>query len=99
MAERLAATAQRFVNSNQSDAIIWPVSEAAVAGLSVEELEVGTRVLPQPAEPNVNAILTLVTGSLFADIEAKAAFWQRPRRAVPERHSFPSPTEIDGDVD
>lgn len=99
MAERLALTAQRFVNSTQSDAIIWPVSEAAVAGLSVDEIEVGTRVLPQPAEPNINAILTLVTGSLFADIEAKAAFWQRPRRLPPEPRNFGAIHGIDGEVD
>lgn len=99
MAERLASTAQRFVNLNQADAILWPVSEAAVAGLSVEEIEVGTRILPQPAEPNINAILTLVTGSLFADIEAKAAFWQRPRRIPPERRTFPTVHGIEGDVD
>jgi len=99
MAERLAGIAQRFVNSNQSDAIIWPVSEAAVAGLSVDEIEVGTRVLPQPAEPNINAILTLVTGSLFADIEAKAAFWQRPRRLPPEPRNFGAIHGIEGEVD
>jgi glucosylglycerate synthase len=99
MADRLANTAQRFVNLNQSDAILWPVSEAAVAGLSVDEVDVGTRILPQPAEPNINAILTLVTGSLFADIEAKAAFWQRPRRLPPERRTFPSIHGIEGDVD
>ena len=99
MAERLANTAQRFINSTQSDAIIWPVSEAAVAGLSVDEIDVGTRILPQPAEPNINAILSLVTGSLFADIEAKAAFWQRPRRLPPERHPFRAVHGIEGDVD
>lgn len=99
MAERLAAVAQRFVNLNQADAILWPVSEAAVVGLGVEEIDVGTRVLPQPAEPNINAILSLVTGSLFADIEAKAAFWQRPRRISAERHSFSNRQGIDGDVD
>lgn len=99
MAERLAASAQRFVSLNQSDAIIWPVSEAAVIGMGVDEIDVGGRVLPQPAEPNINAILSLVTGSLFADIEAKAAFWQRPRRLPPERRSFPSVEGIEGDVD
>ena len=99
MAGRLASTAQRFVNLNQEDAILWPVSEAAVAGLSVDEIDVGSRVLPQPAEPNVNAILSLVTGSLFADIEAKAAFWQRPRRLPPERRTFPAMDAIEGDVD
>jgi hypothetical protein len=99
MAERLAGAAQRFINANQSDAIIWPVSEAAVAGLNFEEIEVGTRVLPQPAEPNINAILSLVTGSLFADIEAKAAFWQRPRRLPPEPRSFQVIQGIEGEVD
>jgi len=99
MAGRLANTAQRFVNLNQEDAILWPVSEAAVAGLSVDEIDVGARVLPQPAEPNINAILSLVTGSLFADIEAKAAFWQRPRRLLPERRSFTAMDGIEGDVD
>ncbi len=99
MAERLAGTAQRFVNSTQSDAIIWPVSEAAVAGLSVDEIDVGSRLLPQPTEPNINAILTLVTGSLFADIEAKAAFWQRPRRLPPERHTIRMIQGIEGEVD
>lgn len=88
MAERLANSAQRFTSANQPDAIIWPVSEAMVAGLSIDEIDVGTRDLPQPAEPNINAILSLVTGSLFADIEAKAAFWQRPRRLLPEHRSF-----------
>jgi hypothetical protein len=99
MGERLANAAQRFVNSTQSDAIIWPVSEAVVAGLSVDEIDVGTRLLPQPAEPNINAILTLVTGSLFADIEAKAAFWQRPRRLPPERQTFRAVHGIEGEVD
>jgi hypothetical protein len=99
MAERLANTAQRFANSNQSDAIVWPVSEASVAGLSVDEIDVGIRLLPQPAEPNINAILSLVAGSLFADIESKAAFWQRPRRLLPERRSFPPMPPIDGSID
>ena len=99
MAERLANSAQRFVNLNQSDAILWPVTEAAMIGLGVDEIDVGGRNLPQPAEPNINAILSLVTGSLFADIEAKAAFWQRPRRLPPERRSFASIHGIEGDVD
>jgi len=99
MAERLGNIAQRLANTNQPDAIVWPVSEAMVAGLSIDEIDTGTRILPQPAEPNINAILTLVTGSLFADIEAKAAFWQRPRRLPPEQHRFPSALPIEGSVD
>jgi len=80
MAERLAMAAQRFTNSNQADALIWPVNEAVAAGFATDEFEVGLRPLPQPAGTDINAILSLVTGSLFADIEAKAAIWQRPRR-------------------
>ena len=98
MADQLGNTAQRFVKLNQSDAILWPVSEAAVSGLSVEEIDVGTRMLPQPAEPNINAILTLVTGSLFADIEAKAAFWQRPRRLPPGNRAYPAIEGIEREV-
>lgn len=99
MAERLAGVSQRYMNMSQSDSIVWPVSEAMVAGLSIDEVDVGTRVLPQPAEPNINAILTLVTGSLFADIETKAAFWQRPRRLPPEQRPLLAATPMEGSVD
>jgi glucosylglycerate synthase len=96
MAERLAAAAQRFTVSNQADALIWPVNEAVVAGYSVDDYDVGPRALPQPADTDVNAILSLVTGSLFADIEAKAAVWQRPRRLPPPRRPAPELARADG---
>lgn len=85
MAERLSNAAHRFINLNQGGALLWPVSEAAMAGYTIREVEVGSRAIPQPAEPDLNVILPLVTGSLFAEVEAKAAFWQRPRPAPPER--------------
>jgi glucosylglycerate synthase len=97
MAETLAITALRFTSANQPDALIWPVNEAVAAGLSVGEYEVGSRSLPQPADTDINAILSLVTGSLFADIEAKAAVWQRPRRLPPPRRSIPEIALTDGD--
>lgn len=81
MAERLAISAQRFTSHNQGDLPVWPVSEAAVAGFRIAEFEAGQRVIPHPAEPDLHTILPLIAGSLFADIEAKAAFWQRPRQA------------------
>ena len=100
MAERLAGVAQRFSTLNQEDALLWPVSEALVAGYTVDEFAVGPRDLPQPpAELNINAILALVTGSLFADIEAKAAFWQRPRRLPPARYPIPEVALADGTSD
>jgi len=99
MAERLANAGHRFASHNQSDAILWPVSEACAAGYTIDEVNVGPRMLPQPAEPNVNAILTLVTGSIFSDIEAKAAYWQRPRRLAPEQHRVAEARVADGAVD
>ena len=90
MAERLALAAQRFAATSQADSLVWPANEAALAGFSVLEIDAGERKLPQPTDPDVNAILAQVTGSLFADIEAKAAFWQRPRRPS-AAHNFNKP--------
>ncbi len=80
LAERLYAASQRLIKLNQSSALLWPVNEAATAGLIIREADAGHRALPQPAEPDLNTILPLIAGSLFADIEAKAAFWQRARQ-------------------
>ncbi|HZB89485.1 MAG TPA: hypothetical protein VE291_12545 [Terracidiphilus sp.] len=96
MAQRLAGVAARFVALNQSDAPLWAVSEATVAGMNIEEVDVGPRALPQPAEPDLHSILPSVTGSLFSDIDAKAAFWQRvritpPGRRVPPATHLPEP--------
>ena len=90
MAQRLSGAAQRFAAHNQGEAPIWPINEAAVAGFTIGEFEVGPRVLPHPAGPDLNTILPLVTGSLFADIEAKAAFWQRARQLPPARSFVPT---------
>jgi hypothetical protein len=81
MAERLANAAKRIPENHPGEALLWPVNEAVAAGFTLNEADVGTRAMPQPSDPNINSILALVTGSLFADIEAKAALWQRPRRA------------------
>jgi hypothetical protein len=99
MAERLAASGQRFTALNQNDALIWPIAEAVVAGFTINEFEVGPRTLPQPADTDIRSILALVTGSLFADIESKAAFWQRPRRLPPGRAPMPRHPYVDGASD
>jgi hypothetical protein len=99
MAERLAGAAQRFTKLSQNETILWPINEAAVAGLTASEVEVGPRSTPQPAEADINAILASVTGSLFADIDAKAAFWQRVRYLPPPRDpSLPMPS-VDASAD
>jgi hypothetical protein len=85
MAARMANAAQRFLRMNQGEAQLWPLNEAAVAGFTVTEVMAGPRKFAQPADPDLNKILPLLAGSLFADVEAKAAFWQRPRQAPPAR--------------
>jgi glucosylglycerate synthase len=80
MAERLAGVAEPLSAVNQAETILWPVNEAIAAGFVADDLDVGSRAMPQPSDPDINSILALVTGSLFADIEAKAALWQRPRK-------------------
>ncbi|MGA2536758.1 MAG: hypothetical protein ABSF53_12125 [Terracidiphilus sp.] len=100
MAQRLSAAAQRFTSVNQGGAILWPVNEAAVSGFTSTEINVGPRATPQPADPDINSILASVTGSLFADIDAKAAFWQRTRQLPPARFPLPksAPTETGADI-
>jgi glucosylglycerate synthase len=99
MAEKLAAGGQRFMSLNQNEALLWPVSEAVAAGFAIEQCDVGTRALPQPSDPDIRAILGYVTGSLFSDIEAKAAFWQRARRLPPPRPSVPQRHTVEGHPD
>ncbi len=83
MAERLATTAQRFTAAGQNDGLLWPLSEAASANFSVAEVSIGTRTLPQPAVPDLNALLAHIASSFFADVDAKASFWQRARGTQP----------------
>ena len=99
MAQRLAAAAARSSQADPLDALLWPVNEAAVAGFVIDEFDVGPRTLPQPVEVDVNALLARVTGSIFADIEAKAAYWQRARRVSPPRRLPPQLPFADGATD
>lgn len=91
-AERLATVAQRFTAANQPGAIIWPVSELAVAGFNIVEVDVGSRALPQPSGRDFNSLLAEVAGSLFADVDAKAAYWQRAR--TPQAHRVRTPSAL-----
>jgi glucosylglycerate synthase len=89
MADRMAAAAQRFTAIGQDDAMLWPIGEAVIGGCLQVEFDAGPRTVPQPPDPDIRNILVTVTGSLFSDIEAKAAFWQRPRRLPPARVALP----------
>jgi glucosylglycerate synthase len=85
MAGRLAACAQKFTATGQNAALVWPVAEAAAAGFTIAEVPAGTRALPPPDTTDLNALLAHVAGSFFADIDAKASFWQRSRLAYSPR--------------
>jgi glucosylglycerate synthase len=96
MAERLATAAQKFTATGQNDALLWPVAEAAVAGYTIAEVNTGTRAIPQPTNTDLNSLLARITASLFTDIEARAAFWQRSRIAQPgARGTMPAQTATD----
>jgi len=99
MADRLAGVAGPIFAANQDGALLWPVNEAVAAGFAADEVDVGSRAIPQPSDPNLNSILALVTGSLFADIEMKASLWQRPRRARPSRLPNVENESTDGTAD
>jgi len=94
MAERLATCAQKFTAANQNGAFIWPVSEAAAAGFSIAEVPAGARTLPRPDAADLNTMLAQVVSSFFADIDAKASFWQRARFAYPSRTAAVARAEI-----
>lgn len=81
MLERMNTVSQRNNTPNQPSPLLWPVSEAIAAGLRVGQCDVGQRSLPQPAASGLNEMIGLVVGACFADIEAKAAVWQRLRMA------------------
>ena len=93
MASRLSTAARRPGSTPGIDPLFWPAAEAAIASLTVREVPVGERVLPQPDAADLNSLLAHVAGSLFADIETKAAFWQRARSAPPVGASMGSLTQ------
>ena len=100
MLTRLANNAERL--GTQESALIWPVAEASIAGFAVRQVEGGTRVLPQPPETDLNELFPSVTSALFADVEAKANYWQRARALPAPRPStlgratsIPSPEAVE----
>lgn len=100
MAQRMATAARPWMQRNQPDALLWPVNEAVAAGFTMQEFDAGPRVLPLPPEPDLNAILPLIVGSLFGDIEVKAAFWQRARPLPPARNPADfAPAPFDGSAE
>jgi hypothetical protein len=94
MAERISAAKRQ--PAGQGPLFLWPVSEAAVAGLSVREVDAGDAAPPQPPEGDFNSLFSSVAGSLFSDIEAKATFWQRARSMPARARLPPQPADAAG---
>ncbi|QMV17284.1 hypothetical protein GOB94_00095 [Granulicella sp. 5B5] len=99
MGARLGAAAQRLSGPNYGEGLVWAVAEATVAGFSIAEVDVGTRELPPPSGQDLNSVLAQVTGSLFADVDAKAAFWQRARVARMRPVSEPTDAGVETPAD
>jgi hypothetical protein len=94
MAEKLGAAAQRYTAINQPDALLWPIAEATAAGYTIHETSPIDRPIPQPGGAvDLNSVLARVAGSLFADIDAKAALWQRIRATQPRFAPIASGTD------
>lgn len=83
MAQRLGDYATRMSSSPDGAGLLWPVAEAASAGYRITSVPAGRRALPAPDAADLNSLLSQVAGSLFTDIEARAAYWQRSRPAPP----------------
>jgi hypothetical protein len=94
MAQRLIITTQRLIALNQGTSLLWPVAEATTAGFSVREVPAGDAAPPTPPHDDFNALFTSVAGSLFADIDAKASFWQRTRGLPIRPSGQPAPPPI-----
>ena len=100
MADRLSGAAARSANITDGGGLMWPVAEAASAGFRASSVPAGRRSLPTPDVADLNALLAQVAGSMFADVEAKAAVWQRSRPAPlsPSIAIAPSSTTEPSDV-
>ena len=91
MTERLSVAALKCTANNQNDDFLWPVTEAAIANFKIAEVEIPSRIIPQPIVADLNSLLAQIAGSLFASVDANATFWQRSRGTPPIRSTVDSP--------
>ena len=91
----MASVAQRNAAS-QSDALLWPVAEAAAASFNARQVDCDAPTPSPPEASDFNTLFVSVAGGIFADIEAKAPFWQRSRGpAVAMREIAPALSTLD----
>lgn len=99
MAARIGSVAQRQTVASQPDALLWPVAEAAVAGMSMRQVDSGAHTPPAPDTSDFSALFTGVAGALFADVEAKATFWQRARSLAAQTSRAETPAPASSGMD
>ena len=95
MVERMASMAQRN-SAAQADALLWPVAEAAAAAFGVRQVDCSATTPPAPAASDFNTLFANVAGGIFADIEAKAPFWQRSRGPAAATREIPPMQQTEG---
>ncbi|MHB1022738.1 MAG: hypothetical protein ACYC46_12680 [Acidobacteriaceae bacterium] len=78
--EHLLTSTFRKGTAEQEDALLWPATEAAVNGFQIAQVEVGHRRFSPPESADLSSVLTQIVGSLFADVDARAAYWQKMRQ-------------------
>ena len=76
MAERLATAAQRTPPPIKCGHHLAR-RRGSRRRFAIAEVPAGPRALPPPDAAELNTLLAQVAGSFFADVDAKAAFWQR----------------------
>lgn len=79
--EHLLNTTFRKGTSEQEDALLWPAAEATVNGFQIAQIEISHRRFALPETADLSSILMHIVGSLFGDVEARAAYWQKMRQA------------------
>jgi trehalose synthase len=72
--------------------ILWPALEAVLQSNRIAQVNLGARNFSPRSNPDVNALLTQILSSLFAEIELRASFWQRGRPLYPVHKGAPCPS-------
>ena len=92
--DRLVSSTGRAASLAREEVLAWPATVASLGNFKLAQAEVGQRRVTQPEGVDLSSLLGQITGSLFADVEANATYWQRIRRTQP-LPPLGKPTQID----
>ena len=83
MLGRIAQQPGRGGPPGNTESVVWAATEAAVTDSSLVQAYLGARHVAQNDGLDLSTVLGHLVGSLFADVDKYAAFWQRVRGAQP----------------